>query len=104
MKTNPFYNAILALAYIVAIVSGLSLAPHALGLQQQSILYPMAALALLVLSVALMAYLFFYQPVALLLDGHREKAVKFFLQTVGAFAIGTLVILLVTVIVNGMNY
>ena len=103
MAKNPFYNALIALAYIVAIVSGLFWAPRILNFQQQSILYPMAALALLVCSVALMAYLFFYQPVILLLDGKRDEAAAFFLRTLGTFAAGTALILLVSILVNGGN-
>jgi hypothetical protein len=53
----------------------------------------MGMLSLLVLSVALMAYLFFYQPVLMLIEGQKQKAVKLFLQTVGIFAIGTALVL-----------
>ena len=101
MKANPYYNALLALVYIVGVVSLLFLAPKAIGGDQTSILFPMGVLALLVLSVCLMAFLFFYEPITLLLDGHREKAVSFFLRTVGTFAAGTAVILAIAAFVNG---
>lgn len=101
MTTNPFYNALFALAYIVGLVSIMFLGSSLMGGDEASILYPMSALAVLVLSVALMAYLFFYQPITMLLDGKRDQAVAFFLRTVGTFAAGTVLILLISLAVNG---
>ena len=93
MTTNPFINAGLALAYIAGLVSILFYwSPD--EPRDPSILFPIAALSLLVLSVSVMAYLFFYKPVLMLLDGQREQAVKLFLHTVGAFAGVTLLVLL----------
>ena len=64
-----------------------------------SILDPIGALSLLVFSAALMAYLFFYRPVVLILDGKREEAVSYFLKTLATFgAITALVFVLVSVI------
>ena len=100
MTTNPFYNALFAIVYIVGLVSLAFYAPHLMGGQEQSIMYPMVALSVLVLSVALMAYLFFYQPVIMLLDGKRKEAASLFLQTIGIFAIGTVVILVITYFVT----
>jgi hypothetical protein len=57
-------------------------------------------LSLLVLSVSVMAFLFFYQPVVLLLDGKREEALAFFLRTVGTFAAGTILLALVTALLT----
>ena len=101
MVKNPFYNALFAIAYIVVLVTIAILGPHLLEAPQQSIFYPMLALSVLVLSVALMAYLFFYQPVIMLLDGHREKAAKLFLQTIGIFAAAIIVLLLIALVVHG---
>jgi len=47
---------------------------------------PIVILSLLTLSVAVMAFLFFYQPVMLFIDGKKKQAVNLFLQTVGIFA------------------
>ncbi|MCE9541828.1 hypothetical protein K8R03_04730, partial [Candidatus Kaiserbacteria bacterium] len=82
------------------IVSLMVLAPRAVGGPEESIFYPMVGLALLVLSVSVMAYLFFYRPVTMLLDGEREKAVTLFLQTVGIFAVATAAVFLVSLIVH----
>lgn len=100
MTKNPFYNATFAIAYIIGIVTLASFAPILFGNQKDNILMPMGMLALLVLSVAVMAYLFFYQPVIMLLDGERTNAVKLFLQTVGIFAGATVVVLLISILVS----
>lgn len=101
MTTNPFYNAFLATAYIVIVVSTIFNLSRILEGREETILLPMAGLGLFVLSVAVMAFLFFYRPVLMLLDGEREKAVKFFLQTVGIFALSTGIIFLISLIVTG---
>jgi hypothetical protein len=101
MTTNPFYNALLAIAYIVALVTVAILGPQLLGAPQQSIFYPMLALSVFVLSAALMAYLFFYQPVILLLDGHRQKGVRLFLQTVGIFALAIVILIFIAIAMRG---
>lgn len=94
MTKNPLYNALLAISYIVVLVSAVNFAATHLQMMPDSLFLPMSVLATLVLSVALMGYLFFYQPVLLLLDGQREKAVTLFLQTVGIFAVLTGIVLM----------
>lgn len=83
---NPFLHAVLAGTYIVSIVFAIqtvsSLVP-----KEDGIFAPMVFLGLLVLSVAVMGFLFGYKPLSLYLDGHRKEALAFFGQTVGAFAI-----------------
>ena len=101
MTTNPFYNASLAIIYIVVLVSGAILGPRLLGGPEESIIYPMLGLAVFTLSAAVMAYLFFYQPVIMFLDGQREKGVKLFLQTIGVFAVGTIILLLISLTAHG---
>ena len=100
MTTNPFYNALLAHAYIVGVATLLFSGFSVLESQEESIFIPIGMLALLVLSVAVMAYLFFFQPIVLLLDGEREKAVKLFLQTIGIFAGTTILTLLISITVS----
>jgi hypothetical protein len=86
MTTNPFYNALAALGYIVSVVSLLFGIGHILGDTEDNILFPIGGLSLLVLSVAIMAYIFFYQPILMLLDGKREEGIQLFLKTVSTFA------------------
>jgi len=102
MTTNPFYNALFAIAYIIVLVTVMFVGPSFLSSgPDQSIFYPILALALLVLSVALMAYLFFYQPLMLIIDGKRDEAVRLFLQTVGIFAAAIVALLLIFFVVRG---
>jgi hypothetical protein len=87
MSKNPFYNALGAIAYIIVIVFSINLIDELetnVGIQQY--LMPIVMLSLFTLSAAIMAYLFCYQPVLLLIDGKKEKAVSLFLKTVGIFA------------------
>ncbi|KKT62266.1 MAG: hypothetical protein UW88_C0001G0123 [Candidatus Collierbacteria bacterium GW2011_GWD2_45_10] len=55
---------------------------------------PIVFLSLLTLSVAVMAFLFFYQPLMLFLEGKKKEAVNLFLKTVGIFATITIVALI----------
>ena len=98
MTRNPFYNALFAIAYIVVLVTTAIMGPQLFGGPKESILYPMLGLSVFVLSAAMMAYLFFYQPVLMLLDGDREKGIKLFLQTIGIFAVETGILLIASVI------
>ena len=55
---------------------------------------PITVLFVLTLSVTVMAYLFFYQPLLLFIEGKKKEAVNLFAQTVGIFAVFTAVVLL----------
>src|SRR3990167_1052540 len=86
MNKNPFINAVLAGAYIVLIVSVIKLF-STLGGPEESIFIPMTMISLLVLSVALMGFLFFYEPLRLLMNNQMEAAASFFVKKLGAFAV-----------------
>ena len=101
MTTNPFYNALFAISYIITLVTSLLIGPRFLGGPEESIFYPMLGLSVFVLSAALMSYLFFYQPVIMLLDGKREEGVKLFLQTIGIFAVGIALLFIASQVVRG---
>lgn len=47
---------------------------------------PITVLSVLTLSVAVMAFLFFYQPLMLFIEGKKKEAVNLFVKTVGFFA------------------
>lgn len=87
----------MASGYIVCLISVMFYADHIFGSKQASIFLPMGMLSLLVLSVSVMAFLFFYQPVIMLLEGKRQEAVTFFFKTVATFAIATALILLISI-------
>lgn len=104
MRFNPAHNALLAIGYIVGIVGLGFLTSLFTPDIEGSIFMPMGMLSLLVLSVAVMAYLFFYRPIVMLLDGEREKAVTFFLKTVGIFAVATALVFIVATVVPGVKF
>lgn len=85
MTKKPFINAVSASLYITAVASFMFYGSKSFP-QKDTILAPIAMISLLTLSVAVMGYLFVYQPLLLLLDGHKKKAVDLFLQTLVVFA------------------
>lgn len=100
MTKKPFFNALFASTYIVALVSVMSFVGDYLQNVPDNFFMPMGMLSLLVLSVSLMAYLFFYQPLTMILEGKREKAVHFFLQTVAYFAAFTALVIATALIIG----
>jgi predicted membrane channel-forming protein YqfA (hemolysin III family) len=93
MTKNPFYNALAALVYIVAIVLGLTYMPT-IQTKMDDFIMPIIMLSLLVLSVSVMAYIFGYQPLVLFLDDKKKEAISLFLKTVGIFGGITLGVIL----------
>jgi hypothetical protein len=92
MHLNPFANAIIAAAYIWGVVSLIQLISPGPD-TPDTWLTPIMALSLLVFSVALMGFLFFYRPVVLLLENKKEEASSFFLKTLGTFGVITVVVI-----------
>lgn len=92
MPKNPLVNALGASAYIAVIVALINFASQNLRNKPDTAFAPMAMISLLTLSVSVMAFLFFYQPLQLFLAGKKNEAVKFFLLTVGIFGAITLVV------------
>ncbi|MBU1292925.1 hypothetical protein KJ819_02540 [Patescibacteria group bacterium] len=93
MKWNPFINAIAAAVYIGIIVLFMQFIESIRHDTPDTILDGIGVLSLFVLSVAVMAFLFFYQPVVRFVDNKRTEAVSYFLKTLGIFAVITIVIL-----------
>lgn len=93
MTKNPIINAIGALAYIGLVVAVMNLLSQTLRGKPDTIGAPLTALSLFTLSAAVMAYLFFYQPLMLFIDGKKKHAVTLFVQTVGVFGIFTVIVL-----------
>jgi Ni,Fe-hydrogenase I cytochrome b subunit len=86
MLKNPYLRALLAALYIVGVV----LLIHAFAAfvpGEDTIFAPIVAISLLTLSVSVMAYLFFFEPLRLFLDGAQKEAATSFGKMVGAFAI-----------------
>jgi amino acid permease len=97
MKPNPYLHATFATLYIVGIVLIMNLLMSVTEDAEDSIIVPMTVLSLLTLSVALMGYLFAYEPLRLHIDGKRAEAVTFFLTTVGTFALFVLAFVVVAI-------
>lgn len=86
---NPIVNASFAFLYIVLIVSLMDFASQFLKNKPDTFFAPIGMLSLLTLSVAMMAFLFFYQPIQLFLDGKKREAFSFFTKTIRIFALLT---------------
>lgn len=93
MPWNPLLNAAGAALYIGAVATFIRTISAARHDTPDTIPDSMAALALLVLSAAVMAFLFFYRPVSLLIEGKRDEALAFFLKTLAAFGVITILVL-----------
>ncbi len=94
MTKNPFINAISASAYIILVVTIMTVVTQPLRNKPDTFFAPITMLSVLTLSVAVMAYLFFYQPLQLLINGKKKEALSLFTKTVGIFAAITAVILI----------
>ncbi len=89
MSWNPFLNALAASAYI----SGVVLLMNYIGSIGRDVpdvpIDGLAAISLLVFSVAVMAFLFFYHPLTLFLEHKRSEAIAYFLKTLAIFGVTT---------------
>ncbi len=91
MIKKPLYNAVLAAGYIVGLVYFIFtfVAQPNTPDSEQTLLVPIAMLSLLVLSAAVMGYLFLYEPLMLYFEDKKQEAVQYFLATLGIFALIT---------------
>jgi len=105
MTNKPLLNALIATLYIVTVVLLLTYVPKITGAneKQDNILAPIAMLSLLVVSVAMMAYIFFFQPIQMYLDGDKRGAVSLFTKTLLFFAIITLVVFTAAFIISYLS-
>ena len=94
MTKNPLINAFGASSYIIMVVSVMNFVTQSLRDKPDTFFAPVIVLFVLTLSVAVMAYLFFYQPLLLFIEGKKKEAVNLFVKTVGIFAVFTSVVLL----------
>lgn len=94
MSKNPIVNALSASAYIIFVVSVMTFVTKPLRNKPDTFFAPITALFVLTLSVVVMAFLFFYQPLQLFIEGKKKEAVNLFVKTVGIFAAITAVVLI----------
>jgi len=93
MKWNPALNAVAAAAYIGAVALFMHFIESIRHDTPDTLLDGMGILSLVVFSAAVMAFLFFYQPVLKLIENQKAEAVSYFLKTLGIFGIITVVVL-----------
>ncbi len=91
MSKNPIVNALGASAYIVLVAYFINLVTHTQRNKPDTFFAPVIVLSLLTLSVAVMAYMFFYQPLQLFINGKKKEAIDLFVKTVGVFGAITVV-------------
>lgn len=91
MSKNPIINALSASAYIILVVSVMTFVTQPLKNKPDTFFAPIAFLSVLTLSVAVMGFLFFYQPVQFFIEGKKKEAVNLFIKTVGIFSVFTAV-------------
>ena len=89
MKWNPLINALAATTYITLAVTLIHFLESIRHNTPDTFIDGIGALSLLVFSAATMAFLFFYQPVILLLESKQAEAVSYFLKTLFIFGITT---------------
>ena len=100
MTKNPFLNALSASAYIVAVVAVMTFVTQPLRNKPDPFFAPVTFISVLTLSVAVMAYLFFYQPLMLFIDGKKKQAVDLFMKTTLIF--GGITILTLGILFSGV--
>jgi len=93
MKWNPFLSAASAVAYIGAVSLFMRFMESLRHDTPDTLLDGMGFMSLFVFSAAVMAFLFFYQPVLNLIENRRAEAISYFLKTLVIFGVITVMIL-----------
>src|SRR3989344_3267106 len=94
MSKNPIINALGAAGYIGLVAFVINLISLTHRNKPDTAFAPVVFLSLLTLSVTVMAFLFFYKPLQLFIEGKKKEAVNLFVKTVGVFAAFTSVLLI----------
>ena len=90
MTRNPLLNALAASGYVVLVASLIMSVPPRVPFL--SVAWPVVFLSTFVVSAALVGYLFLLQPLLLALSGKTQEGIALFLQTLGLFALISLVV------------
>jgi hypothetical protein len=93
MKWNPFLNAAAAVLYIGAVALFMRYIESIRADTPDTFIDGIGFLSLFVTSAAVMAFLFFYRPAALLIEHKQAEAVAYFLKTLAIFGTVTVVAL-----------
>ena len=95
---KPFLYALVAAVYIVFIVLAINTFDSVLP--KENLIIPMTMLSLLVLSVAVMGFLFFYEPAQLLIENRKQEALKMFAKIISIFACFVAIFLILLFFIN----
>jgi hypothetical protein len=93
MKINPLINALAALSYIGLVVTFIRFMESTRHDTPDTPLDGLAFISLFTFSAAVMAFIFFYQPVLKLTEHKPQEALTYFLKTLGYFGLITASIL-----------
>ena len=93
MKWNPYLNAFAAAAYIGLVVIFMHFIESLRHDTPDTLLDGMGAISLFVFSAAVMAFLFFYQPVVRLVERKNAEALSYFLKILATFGAILVVVL-----------
>lgn len=93
MRWNPLLNALAASTYICIVVLFLHFMESVRSNTPDTLLDGLGVISLFVFSASVMAFLFFYRPLLLLIDGKKREALTYFLTTLGAFGAITATVL-----------
>ena len=91
MTKNPFLNALGAAAYITIVATLIFNGQKLFGKGGDTVITMISMISLFTLSAAMMGFFFIFKPIQMYLDGQKKEAVNLFVQTVGSFAVITLV-------------
>jgi hypothetical protein len=102
MTRNPVVNALLAVLYIT-LVSSIMFFGSKMITPEETIIIPISMLSLFSLSVAMMSFIFFYQPIIMYLEGEKKMAVKLVLKTIATFAVITTILFMLMVLQDSVE-
>lgn len=89
MKWNPIVNGLAAVAYVGSVATLIHWISSFKHDTPDTIVDGIAFLSLFTFSAAVMAFLFFYRPMALTLEGRASEGLSFFTKTLLTFGIVT---------------
>ncbi len=98
MKWTPFLSAVTAVAYIAGVALFLQFIQSVRQDTPDTIFDGMGFISLFVFSAAIMAFLFFYQPLVRLVDNKKSEALFYFLKTILIFGLITTGVLALTIL------
>ncbi len=95
MKWNPLLSALAAIAYIGAVVLFMRFIESVRHDTPDTLIDGMGFISLFVFSAAVMAFLFFYEPLQKLIENKKTEALSYFFKTLGIFGVVMVAILVV---------